>query len=169
MRNFGRSSSPWLHGCTAAQLHVASGGMLEASLIELINCTFYSYTICHRETLSVVRPPQISGVGCRGDPISEPPHLPRSVRGGVRVAKRWIDACRLAKDSNLRPLSVINTRSDLAEWPRATWYHIESLCPLPCIYIPIVLWSRPSVDPLTILLIKLLKSYSLVLKSCPVA
>eukprot|EP01047_Picozoa_sp_COSAG01_P049154 COSAG01_NODE_4846_length_4690_cov_307.130530_4_plen_170_part_00 len=81
----------------------------------------------------------------------------------VRVDKRWIDACRLAKDSNPRPHSVINTRSDLAGWPRTTWYHIESLCPLPCIYIPIVLWSRPSVDPLTILLIKLLKSYSLVL------
>ena len=71
--------------------------------------------------------------------------------------------CRLAKGSNLRPRNVINTRSDSAEWPRTTWYHIESLCPLPCIYIPIVLWSRPSVDPLTILLIKLLKSYSLVL------
>ena len=71
--------------------------------------------------------------------------------------------CRLAKGSNLRPRNVINTRSDSAEWPRTTWYHIESLCPLPCIYIPIVLWSRPSVDPLTILLIKLLKSYSIVL------
>ena len=80
------------------------------------------------------------------------------------LTKDGNDACRLAKDSNLRPLSVINTRSDLAGWPRATWYHIESLCPLPCIYIPIVLWSRPSVDPLTYLLIKLLKSYSLVLK-----
>ena len=62
---------------------------------------------------------------------------------------------------------MINTRSDSAEWPRTTWYHIESLCPLPCIYIPIVLWSRPSVDPLTILLIKLLKSYSLVLTFHP--
>eukprot|EP01047_Picozoa_sp_COSAG01_P093929 COSAG01_NODE_24948_length_760_cov_8.809380_1_plen_60_part_10 len=33
----------------------------------------------------------------------------------------------VAKDSNPRPHSVINTRSDLAGWPRTTWYHIESL------------------------------------------
>jgi hypothetical protein len=58
---------------------------------------------------------------------------------------------------------VINTRSDVAEWPRTTWYHIDSLCPLLVYIYPIVLWNRPSVGPLTILLIKLLKSYSLVL------
>jgi hypothetical protein len=48
-------------------------------------------------------------------PVSGPPHLLRSFRGGVRVAKRKVGS-GLDGDSNSIPLEVISPRSVVAEW-----------------------------------------------------
>ena len=66
-------------------------------------------------------------------------HSTARIRASTSAAEypRWCPCCqkercegRLAPGSNRWPLNVIKTRSDVAEWPRTTWAHIDSLCPL---------------------------------------